>query len=72
MLFNLKILKQSVNKERYITDQSWRQETKNNRAKLVAKQQADLLSMSEVKLKVPEKAKLLKEWWKQETILKIE
>lgn len=72
MLFNLKILKQSVNKERYITDQSWRQETKNNRAKLVAKQQADLLSMSEVKLKVPEKAKLLKEWWKQETVLKIE
>lgn len=72
MLFNLKILKQSVNKERYITDQSWRQETKNNRAKLVAKQQADLLSISEVKLKVPEKAKLLKEWWKQETVLKIE
>lgn len=72
MLFNLKILKQSVNKEQYITDQSWRQETKNNRAKLVAKQQADLLSMSEVKLKVPEKAKLLKEWWKQETVLKIE
>lgn len=50
------------------------QETKNNREKLAAKQQAGLLTLSEVKLEVPEKACLnqLKKWLKQETVLKIE